>query len=189
MTPAVLALIAATTIVYVAQMVLGWEVMAPYALWPTRDAFEPWQLVTHAFLHGSPMHIMFNMWGLFLFGNILEERWGSLRLILYYFVAVLGGAAAQLSFAAVTGDATPMAGASGGVFGLLLAFAIMFPERSLILIFLPVEIPARIFALLYAGIELALGMTGTWAGVAHFAHLGGMAAGWIFLRVVRGRWL
>jgi membrane associated rhomboid family serine protease len=189
MTPAVLTLIVVTFAVYAAQMAYGWEAMVPYALWPYGDAFAPWQLITHAFLHGSPLHIVFNMWGLFLFGRELELRWGSWRFLLFYVVAVLGGAGAQMAFSAYAGDGTPMAGASGGVFGLLLAFAVMFPERSLILIFLPVEIPARVFALLYAGIELALGVTGTWAGVAHFAHLGGMAAGWIFLRVARGRWL
>jgi membrane associated rhomboid family serine protease len=188
-TPAVAILIALNLAVYGLQAALGWEVMAPYALWPLGDAFAPQQLITHAFMHGSPMHILFNMWGLLLFGRELELRWGPGRLVLFYTVAILGGAVSQMAFAAATGDGTPMAGASGGVFGLLLAFAIMFPERSLILIFLPVEIPARVFAVLYAGIELALGLTGTWAGVAHFAHLGGMAAGWLFLRVVRGRWL
>ena len=189
MQPATVTLIAATAAIYLAQEALGWEVMAPYALWPYGEAFAPWQLITHAFLHGSPMHLFFNMWGLFLFGGILEDRWGALRLTAYYLFAVLGGAASQMAFAAYAGDATPMVGASGGVFGLLLAFAVLFPEQRLILIFLPIPIPARIFASLYAAVELGLGLTGTWTGVAHFAHLGGMAAGWIFLRAVRGRWL
>lgn len=135
------------------------------------------------------MHIFFNMWGLYLFGGILEARWGSARLIAYYLVSVLGGAMSQMAFAAWTGDGTPMVGASGGVFGLLLAFAILFPQQRLFLIFLPVPIPARIFAALYAAVEFGLGVTGTWTGVAHFAHLGGMAAGWVFLRIMRGRWL
>lgn len=186
---AVVTLIVVNIAVYLAQAAFGWEVMAPYALWPYGEGFAPWQLLTHAFMHGSPLHIIFNMWGLFLFGGILESRWGPARLVAYYLFAVLGGALSQMAFAAWTGDATPMVGASGGVFGLLLAFAIMFPAQRLFLIFLPVPIPARIFAGLYALIELGLGVTGTWAGVAHFAHLGGMAAGWIFLRAARGRWL
>lgn len=186
---AVVMLIAATVAVYLAQGALDWQVMAPYALWPYGEAFAPWQLITHAFMHGGPLHIFFNMWGLFLFGGILEARWGAARLLAFYLVAVLGGAFSQMAFAAWMGDATPMVGASGGVFGLLLAFAVLFPEQRLYLIFLPVPIPARIFAALYAAVELGLGLTGTWTGVAHFAHLGGMAAGWMFLRVMRGRWL
>jgi membrane associated rhomboid family serine protease len=186
---AVLALIAVNAVIYLAQNSFGWEVMAPYALWPLGDAFAPWQLLTHAFMHGSPMHIVFNMWGLFLFGGILESRWGAVPFIAFYLVAVLGGAVSQLMFAAWTGDVTPMVGASGGVFGLLLAFAVLFPEQRLFLIFVPVPIPARIFAALYAAVELALGLTGTWTGVAHFAHLGGMAAAWGALRITRGRWL
>lgn len=137
--------------------------------------FRLWQLLTYAFLHGGLMHILFNMWGLWLFGSEIERYLGSRRLLVLYFASVLSAAAAQMLtplWAHVAPE--PVVGASGGVFGLLLVYAFMFPRRRLIIIPIPVPIPAWLFATLYAGVELFLGLTGAQTNVAHFAHLGGM---------------
>jgi len=137
--------------------------------------FRLWQLVTYAFLHGGLMHILFNMWGLWLFGSEIERYLGSRRLLVLYFASVLSAAAAQmLTPLWVHVEPEPVVGASGGVFGLLLVYAFMFPRRKLIIIPIPVPISAWLFATLYAGIELFLGITGAQTNVAHFAHLGGM---------------
>lgn len=137
--------------------------------------FRLWQLVTYAFLHGGLMHILFNMWGLWLFGSEIERYLGSRRLLVLYFASVLSAAAAQmLTPLWVHVEPEPVVGASGGVFGLLLVYAFMFPRRKLIILPIPVPISAWLFATLYAGIELFLGITGAQTNVAHFAHLGGM---------------
>ncbi len=159
------------------QMNVGSEYWAPFALWPFGAYFEPWQLVTYAFLHGSIAHIFFNMFGLFMFGSDVERLWGSQRFAAYYFICVLSAAIGQLMMAEITGQHAPVIGASGGVFGLLLAFALSFPRRTVVLLFPPIPMPAWLFATLYGILELVLGMTGTARGVAHFAHLGGMAGG------------
>lgn len=148
-----------------------------FALWPIGPYFEPWQLITYAFLHGSIAHIFFNMLGLFMFGSEVERLWGSGRYAAYYFICVLSAAAGQLTMAAVTGQQVPAIGASGGVFGLLLAFALTFPNRIVVLLFPPIPMPAWLFATIYGILELVLGVTGTSEGVAHFAHLGGMIGG------------
>lgn len=137
--------------------------------------FRLWQPLTYAFLHGGLMHILFNMWGLWLFGSEIERYLGSRRLLVLYFASVLSAAAAQmLTPLWIHSEPEAVVGASGGVFGLLLVYAFMFPRRKLIIIPIPVPIPAWLFATLYAGIELFLGVTGAQSNVAHFAHLGGM---------------
>jgi membrane associated rhomboid family serine protease len=161
------------------------------ALWPPggfESRFEPWQLVTYAFLHGGLMHLLFNMLALFMFGSEIERVWGERRYLVYYFGCVAGAAAAQLIVTNLqAGPPYPTLGASGGVFGLLLAFGMMFPRRMIILIFPPIPMPAWLFVTVYGAIELVLGVTGTQAGVAHFAHLGGMAAGFVMIQYWRGR--
>lgn len=137
--------------------------------------FYPWQVVTYSFLHGGLAHLFFNMYALFLFGSVLERIWGWKRFCGYYFLCVLGAAAAQLIV--TYGKTVPTVGASGGVFGLLLAFGIFFPRTRLQLMFPPVALEARWFVLIYGLIELGLGVTNTASGIAHFAHLGGMAIG------------
>jgi membrane associated rhomboid family serine protease len=161
---------------------------AELALWPIGTYFAPWQVFTYAFAHGGFTHIAFNMLGLVMFGSDVERVWGSQRFMLYYLVAILSAAACQLAFSALTGSPAPMVGASGGVFGLLLAFALLFPERKIFLIFLPIPLPARVFAGLYALVELVMGVTGTQAGVAHFAHLGGMLGGYVYLLLAGRGW-
>ena len=168
------------------------SVLVQLALWPlgmpydAPENFAPWQLVTYAFLHGSLMHLAFNMFALYMFGGAIERVFGGRRYLAYYFACVVSAGLTQLAFAAVTGEAYPTVGASGGVFGLLLAYAIYFPNRQVMLLFPPIPMPARVFVALYAGLELFLGITGSQSTVAHFAHLGGMIGGYALLRYWRG---
>ena len=159
--------------------------VTPFALWPIGAGFLPWQLVTYAFLHGSLMHIAFNMFALYMFGGAIERVFGTRRYIAYYFVCVVSAALAQLLTAALSGAVYPTVGASGGVFGLLLAYAMYFPHNRIMLIFPPIPMPARLFVIVYAALELFLGVTGTEEGVAHFAHLGGLVGGFLMIRYWR----
>jgi membrane associated rhomboid family serine protease len=152
-----------------------------FALWPIGPLFRPWQLVTYAFLHGSIAHIFFNMFALFMFGRPLEEYWGSRRFMTYYMASVLAAGATQLAVQYLSGMTYETIGASGGVFGILLAFAMFFPRQRIILLLPPIPMPAWLFVTLYGVLELVLGVTGTQEGVAHFAHLGGMLGGALML--------
>lgn len=181
--------------VYGLQMLAGDTLLFNFALWPLSSglyrnapSFEVWQLVTYGFLHGSPMHIFFNMFAVYMFGSDIERLLGANRYVTYYFVCVIGAAAAQLvTMQIMGGPAFPTVGASGGVFGLLLAYGMAYPHRRLMLLFPPIPMPAWVFVTLYGVVELVFGITGTQQGVAHFAHLGGMAAGFILLMYWRGR--
>jgi membrane associated rhomboid family serine protease len=163
------------------------------ALWPLNSGgagapgFLPWQLLTYSFFHQGFAHIFFNMFGLVMFGGDVERVWGRNRFLTYYFTCVLSAGVAQLLFSWVVGSGEPTIGASGGLFGLLLAFALLFPQRRMIFLLLPIPLPAWVFVTLYGLAELYMGVTGTEAGVAHFAHLGGMLGGWLILRYGRGR--
>jgi len=162
------------------------------ALWPLgagragAPSFAPWQLVTYAFLHGGMLHLAFNMFALYMFGGMVERVFGTRRYLMYYFVCVVFAALTQLVFSALSGGVYPTVGASGGVFGLLLAYALYFPNNRVMLLFPPIPMRARTFVLFYAAIELFLGVTGTQEGVAHFAHLGGMIGGFALLRYWHG---
>jgi membrane associated rhomboid family serine protease len=161
-----------------------------FALWPIggewlllkRAGFAPWQVVTYAFLHGSLMHLAFNMFGLYMFGGPLEQALGRGRFLLYYFACVIAAAVTQLVVLWLANTFAPTVGASGGVFGLVLGYAMLFPHHRVVLLFPPIPMPARVFAGAYAAIELLLGVFASASGVAHFAHLGGMAGGWLLLR-------
>lgn len=179
------ALIVANIAIYFLQQVVPPSLEALFALWPLGTAqasggqasFQPWQMVTYGFLHADLFHLGFNMYGVYLFGSALELVVGPRRYLSYYFVCVIAAAVVQLIFARLSGGFYPTVGASGGVFGLLLAYAVYFPHNKLMLLFLPVPIPARVFVMIYAALELFLGVTGTQSGVAHFAHLGGLVGG------------
>lgn len=147
--------------------------------------FQLWQLATYSFLHGSITHLLLNMYALWLFGTRMEQVWGSGAFAIYYFFCVIGAGFVQLlvsTMAAGEGSIYPTIGASGGVFGLLLAFGLTFPNERLMLIFPPVVLRAKWLVLIYGCIELWAGVTGTQEGVAHFAHLGGMLFGYLLLR-------
>ena len=151
-------------------------------LWPPGPNLLPWQVVTYAFLHGSFGHLFFNMLGLWMFGSDLERLWGPKRYLQVYFASVLTAAAAQLLVTWLLGSRYPTVGASGGLFGLLLAFGMMFPDRIIVPLIPPIPMKAKTFVMVFGGLELILGVTGTASGVAHFAHLGGMLGGWLMIR-------
>ena len=193
-------LLIANVVVFLLQAAGNTFLVVWFALWPFHAStvpgapaagivgFLPWQVVTYSFLHGNSLHLFVNMLGLFMFGSEVERVLGQKRYVTYYFVSVLVAAIAQLVMSALNpGPPYPTIGASGGVFGLLLAYGMFFPRRIVMLIFPPIPMPAWLFVIVYAIIELYLGVTGTMAGVAHFAHLGGMLGGYLLLRYWRRR--
>ena len=186
MPPLTQGLIVANVLVFLLQQAIGNALTGWFALWPLGSGlFMPWQLGTYAFLHGGWTHLAFNMFGLWMFGSELERLWGSRRLGAFYAVSVLTAAAMQLAVTAVLGSNAPAVGASGGLFGLLLGFAMVFPHRKIVPLLPPIPMPAWLFVTLYGLIELTLGVTGTANGVAHFAHLGGLLGGWLVMRYWR----
>jgi len=195
------ALLIANLVGFALQYWLGDQAMVSLMLWPWGDAgfdpaeaapaFMPWQLLSYAFLHGGFLHIAFNMLALVMFGAPLEYTWGARRFLTYYIVCVLGAGLCQLlvgSYAlAQGGDPYPTIGASGGVFGLLLAYGMLFPNQRVMLLFPPIPMRARTLVIVYGLFELGVGITGLQPGVAHFAHLGGMLFGWLLIRHWRGQ--
>jgi len=187
--PVTRTLLIANVGIFLLQLLTGDLLVGPFALWPLSTGqfpgapgFEPWQLLTYGFLHGGLDHLFFNMLALYMFGTEVERLLGSRHFAVYYLVCVAGAAAAQLAVMAATQQPpVPTVGASGGVFGLLLAFGLAYPHRRIMLLFPPIPMPAWLFVTLYGLLELYLGVTGSQAGVAHFAHLGGMAAGYALL--------
>lgn len=182
MPPMTQMLILLNGIAFVLQMVLGDAIIAPLALWPLGSDFMPWQIITYAFLHGNFTHLLFNMFGVWMFGSDIERVWGSRRYLTYYIVCAISAAIMQLVVTAMMGSIFPTVGASGAVFGLLLAFAMLFPRRVVMPLFPPIPMRAPVFVAVYGLLELVLGVTGTQEGVAHFAHLGGMAGGYLMMK-------
>jgi len=185
--PVTQALILINVIAFLLDLVSGQILSEFMALWPLGTNFMPWQIVTYAFLHGGWSHLLFNMFGVYMFGADLERVWGPRRYLTFYMVSAVAAAIAQLVVSTLTGAHYPTVGASGAVFGLLIAFAMVFPRRMVMPLFPPIPMRAPIFVALYGGLELFLGVTGTQAGVAHFAHLGGMAGGYLLLMYWRSR--
>ncbi len=193
LTPIVKMLLLANVMVFVLQQIMPEPLLIHSALWPLRmsDAaagrtpgFHIWQLVSYAFLHGSLTHLALNLFALWMFGGGVERYWGSLTFAVYYIVCVIGAAFTQLMMALPwfdQGISYPTIGASGGVFGILLAFGMLFPEQRLLLLFPPIPIKARWLVFGYALFELWMGLTGGLVRVAHFAHLGGMLFGLLFI--------
>lgn len=170
--------------------------------YPTSPFFHWWQPLTHMFMHGGFWHLFFNMYTLFIFGSVLERVWGTKKFLIFYFITGLGaalihtgvewfqmqywmGAAAEGSASALTSihmlKMTPTVGASGAIYGLLMGYAMLYPDSIMTLIFPPVSLKAKWFVLIFAGIELLTGLTGTGGGIAHFAHLGGLIFGLILM--------
>ena len=170
--------------------------------YPTSPFFHWWQPVTHMFLHGGFWHLFFNMYTLYFFGRVLEERWGARKFLIFYFVTGLGAALVHtgvewLQMQHWMGEAadgamvaqakihalkmTPTVGASGAIYGVLMGFAMLYPDAILSLVFPPVSMKAKWFVLIFAGIELMTGVTGMGGGIAHFAHLGGLIFGYLLI--------
>lgn len=192
--PVILTLLVVNGAVFFAQGVIGPWLTGLFALWPlgAPDAvmtstglervppFQVWQLLTYGFLHGGTLHLLVNMFALWMFGVALENLWGSRRFAFYFLFCVAGAGLIQLvvaTGAAAEGAVYPTVGASGGVFGILLGFGMMFPNQRIMLLIPPIPMKAKYFVVAYGAFELWAGMTGTLAGVAHFAHLGGMVFG------------
>jgi membrane associated rhomboid family serine protease len=193
-TPLNKALILINVAVFGLQYFLGALVENWFALYPPQaerfgyPSFQVWQLLTYGFMHGSLTHLFFNMFAVFMFGSDIERLFGSKRYLIYYLVCVVGAALMHLIVVTSAGQPPlPMVGASGGVFGLLLAFGMAFPKRTLMLIFPPIPMPAWLFVTLYGIFELYMGITQTASGIAHFAHLGGMATGYVLIRYWRAQ--
>lgn len=158
--------------------------------YPTSEYFQPVQLITYMFMHGSLTHLFFNMIGLYMFGPPIEYSWGPKRFLFYYLVAGFGALALHFAvefyqinyggYPPEIGD-IPMVGASGAIFGLLAAYGMMYPNNVVQMLFPPIPMKAKYFVLLYAGLELYLGISGRQAGVAHFAHIGGALFGFLLI--------
>ena len=188
-------------IVFLATLINKGFMMETFALfYPTSPFFHWWQVVTHMFMHGGFWHIFFNMYTLFIFGTVLERSLGSRKFLIFYFVTGLGAVAlhtgvewieAQIFMANEQVMAyhnllmTPTLGASGAIYGVLIGYAMVYPQSRLTLLFPPVTLTAKWMVIIFAAIELFTGITGTADGVAHFAHLGGMLFGWLLIRMWR----
>ena len=184
MPPVTRALLLINVAVFFLLPLVGPGFESAFALWPLGPNFLPWQVVTYAFLHGSFNHLFFNMLGLWMFGSELERVWGDKRFLQFYTASVLAAAVAQLIVTSVMGSVYPTVGASGGLFGLLLAFGMLFPNR-VILLFFVIPMKARYLVALYGLLELYQGVYVMNSGVAHFAHLGGMVGGLLMIRYWR----
>ncbi|MEO8673457.1 MAG: rhomboid family intramembrane serine protease [Tahibacter sp.] len=194
-------LLIANIAIYLLQQLVGDPMIYHFALWPWGEqsgrasdgsiitvGFQFWQVVSYGFLHGNFYHLLFNMLALYMFGGPIERLFGAREFAIYYVVCVIGAALAQLVVVAwFTGGFYPTLGASGGVFGVLLAFGMMYPRATIMPLFPPIPMPAWLFVTLYGGLELFLGVSGSQSGVAHFAHLGGMLGGYVLIQYWRGR--
>ena len=185
--PVTQALLLINTGVFCLQFLFGFWMERLFALWPLGTGFLPWQVVSYAFLHGDFGHLFFNMLGLWMFGSELEQVWGRKRFIQFYTASLLAGAVVQLLVAPLLGSQAPVVGASGALFGLPLGYALLFPNRTIMLLIPPIPMKARTFAIVFGVLALLLGVSGAARGVAHFAHLGGMLGGWLMMRYWRGQ--
>ena len=202
-------LIIINVIIFLASLLNENFMIGTFALfYPTSPYFHWWQVVTHMFMHGGFWHIFFNMYTLLIFGCVVERIIGSKKFLLFYFICGLGAVALHLGVeylqmqsymqGAALGNATaiqnialikntPTVGASGAIYGVLMGYAMLFPESRMTLLFPPVTLSAKWMVAIFAAIELFTGVTGISAGIAHFAHLGGMLIGWLMILSWRKR--
>ncbi len=203
MPPVVKNLLLINVLMYIITMITGNFMYGNFALFYfDSPLFKPYQLVTHMFMHGGFTHILFNMYTLYIFGCVLERVWGSQKFLFYYFVTGIGAALLHMGvmwlqlqgyiadlnagdmFARAEIEAlltTPTVGASGAIYGLLLAYGMLFPDNIMQLIFPPVALKAKWFVIIFGALELLLGLSGRGGNVAHFAHLGGMIFGFFLI--------
>jgi membrane associated rhomboid family serine protease len=175
-TPVVLNLVIINAIVFFAQLMIDGQdeqLTGRIALFPfDSEFFKPYQMVTHMFAHGSFFHLFFNMFGLWMFGSMLERVWGPKRFFIFYFVCGLAAAVAHLVL-----ENSPAIGASGAIMGVFGAFAFLFPNTQLVIFPIPVPIKAKYAVALMAAFDLFGGAYSAGSNIAHFAHLGGLAMG------------
>ena len=177
-------LIIVNAIMFLATLINQDFMIRTFAMFPPESPlFRWWQIITHMFMHGGFWHILFNMYTLFLFGMVVERTIGTKKFLVYYFLCGLGAAALHIGVQSLSGASlyVPTLGASGAVYGVLLAYAYLFPDSKLTMLFPPVTLSAKWMVLIFLGIELITGITGTAEGVAHFAHLGGALMGWLLM--------
>ena len=196
-------LIIINVIIFLATLINENFMIGTFALfYPTSQYFHWWQVITHMFMHGGFWHIFFNMYTLFIFGCVVERFIGTKKFLLFYFICGLGAVALHLGVeylqmqsymnGAALGNATafqqieaikmtPTVGASGAIYGVLMGYAMLFPESKMTLLFPPVTLSAKWMVVVFAAIELLTGVTGWASGIAHFAHLGGMLIGWLMI--------
>jgi membrane associated rhomboid family serine protease len=186
-TPIVLNLIIINALVYFIQVmfdgpsefILEKKITSVIALFPYQtEYFKPYQLVTHMFAHGGFLHLLFNMFVLWTFGTMLERVWGPKRFFIFYFACGLAAAAAHLLL-----EFSPAVGASGAIMGLFAAFAYLFPNTELIFFPIPVPVKAKYAVAIMAAIDLFGGVYPAGSNIAHFAHLGGLAMGFILVLI------
>jgi membrane associated rhomboid family serine protease len=167
------------------------NVMTLFALYAEAwRSFPPyvWQIFTYMFLHGGPWHLIFNMLALWMFGKQIEQDWGTRPFLKYYFLCGMAAGVCVLLVNAAMGKWTLLTiGASGGIFGVLLAFGVLYPDQTVLMSFL-FPIKAKYFVMIYAAVELYVTVTSTPSGVSTIAHLGGMAFGWVYLKTRRPKW-
>jgi membrane associated rhomboid family serine protease len=181
------ALILSCVVMFCAQLLLPPRFEGLLALWPVDSGrFMPWQLVSYGLLHGDMVHLFFNMLGLWMFGGEIERLWGGRRYLQFIVASVLSAALVQMLWTQITHSSAPTVGASGALFGLLLAFGMMFPNRTIMPLFPPIPMKAKVFVAVFGGLELLFGLSGA-MGIAHFAHLGGMLGGFLMIQYWRGR--
>ena len=191
-------LVAINILMFIATLINENFMVTNFAMfYPASPFFKPWQILTHMFMHGGFWHIFFNMYSLLMFGSILERSLGPKKFLIFYFVTGLGAVAlhtgvewmqARVFIANGAAQAyqqllaTPTLGASGAIYGVLIGFAMLYPQARLTLIFPPIPMTAKWLVIIFAAIELFSGINGIQDGVAHFAHLGGMLFGWLLIR-------
>ena len=196
-------LILVNILIYIATALNENFMIATFGLfYPSSPYFHWWQIITHMFMHGGFWHIFFNMYTLFIFGIVVERIIGSKKFALFYFVCGLGAAALQIGTQYIEMQAfisagatqsiaalkmTPTVGASGAIYGVLIGYAMLFPDSKMTLLFPPITLSAKWMVIIFAAIELFTGVIGWVDGVAHFAHLGGMLIGWLMIRWWRRR--
>lgn len=207
--PVIKNLLIINVLMFIATLINEGFMIQSFALfYPTSPFFRWWQPLTHMFMHGGFWHILFNMYTLFIFGCVVERMIGSRKFLFFYFICGFGAAAVHMGVQALQAahymnrmaegmqgaaiayqqlKMTPTVGASGAIYGVLIGYALLFPQSRLTLLFPPVTLSAKWMVIIFAGIELITGITGTAAGVAHFAHLGGMLFGWLLILYWRKR--
>lgn len=191
-------LVAINILMFIATLINENFMVTNFAMfYPASPFFKPWQILTHMFMHGGFWHIFFNMYSLLMFGSILERSLGPKKFLIFYFVTGLGAVALhtgvewmQARVFIANGDVdayqrllvTTTLGASGAIYGVLIGFAMLYPQARLTLIFPPISMTAKWLVIIFAAIELFSGINGIQESVAHFAHLGGMLFGWLLIR-------
>ena len=211
--PVTRSLLIVNVIMFVATLVNEDFMVRTFAMfYPTSPFFHWWQPLTHMFMHGGWWHILFNMYTLVMFGMVVERALGTKKFLILYFVTGLGAVAlhtgvewlqvgrlvSSVDGGLVSGTEaslqaygdlvrTPMVGASGAIYGVLVAFAMLYPEARMTLIFPPVTLDAKWMVAIFIGIELLTGITGSQVGIAHFAHLGGALFGFLLVWYWRKR--